>query len=225
MSDSGLGFTPMVLRELRIASRRRAQWSLPLVFYALVATLFALGASPNAAWLRVAGPSILWVGALLAALLSLDRGFRDDHEDGNLEQWFLSGQPVSFLVGGKLFAQWLSVGVPLTLLAPVLGLAFGMETHVIGALVLSLLLGLPALVFLAGFASALLVGLPRAGVLLPVLVLPLCSPVVIFGAGAVRAAASGAAVDAPLYFLGAILALCLSGIPLAAAAALRNALE
>ena len=218
-------FAAVLARELRLALRRRSEWVQPLVFYAVVATLFALGAAPNAPWLKIAGPSILWVGALLAALLSLDRVFRGDYEDGTLEQLFLSPQAVSLLVAGKLFAQWLVIGLPLTLLAPVLGLGLGMETPVIAVLVLSLLLGLPALILTAGFASALVVGLPRAGVLLPVLVLPLVSPAVVFGAGAVRAAQSGLPADAPLYFLGAILVLCICGVPLAAAAALKNALE
>jgi len=218
-------FVAVLARELRLAARRRAEWALPLVFYAVVATLFALGASPNAPWLKVAGPSILWVGALLAALLSLERLFRGDYEDGTLEQLFVSPQPVSLLVAGKLLAQWLVIGLPLTLMAPLLGVGFGMGAEVIGVLILSLLLGMPALVLTAGFASALVVGLPRTGVLLPVLVLPLVCPVVIFGAGAVRAAESGAPADAPLYFLGAILVLCVCGVPLAAAAALKNALD
>lgn len=218
-------FGAVLARELRLAARRRAEWMQPLLFYAVVATLFALGAAPDAPWLEVAAPSILWVGALLAALLSLDRVFRGDYEDGTLEQYFLAPQPVSLLVGGKLLAQWLVMGLPLTLLAPLLGLALGLEREVIMVLALSLLLGLPALVLTAGFASALLVGLPRTGVLLPVLVLPLLCPVVIFGAGAVRAAQGGLSAEAPLYFLGAILVLCVCGVPLAAAAALRNALD
>ena len=218
-------FVAMLERELRLALRRRSEWAQPLVFYAVVATLFALGAAPNAPWLAVAAPSILWVGALLAALLSLDRVFRGDHEDGTLEQLFLSAQPVSVLVAAKLLAQWLVIGLPLTLLAPLLGLGLGLEAPVIGVLLLSLLLGLPSLILTAGFASALVVGLPRTGVLLPVLVLPLVSPAVIFGAGAVRAAQSGLPADAPLYFLAAILALCVFGVPMAAAAALRNAFE
>lgn len=215
----------VIARELRLALRRRSEWAQPLVFYAVIATLFALGAAPNAPWLKVAAPSILWVGALLAALLSLDRVFRGDREDGTLEQMFLSSQAVSLLVGGKLFAQWLVIGLPLTVLAPLLALGLGMESQVIGVLLLSLLLGLPTLVLTAGFCSALIVGLPRTGVLLPVLVLPLVTPAVIFGAGAVRAAQSGLPVDAPLYFLGAILVLCACGVPLAAAVALKNALD
>jgi len=218
-------FAAVLARELRLAARRRAEWALPLVFYAIVATLFALGASPNAPWLKVAGPSILWVGALLAALLSLERLFRGDYEDGTLEQLFVSPQPVSLLVAAKLLAQWMIIGLPLTLMAPLLGVGFGMGTGVIGVLILSLLLGMPALVLTAGFASALVVGLPRTGVLLPVLVLPLVCPVVIFGAGAVRAAETGVPADAPLYFLGAIAVLCVCGVPLAAAAALKNALD
>lgn len=218
-------FAAVLGRELRLAARQRAEWALPLVFYTVVATLFALGASPDAPWLKVAAPSILWVGALLAALLSLDRVFRGDHQDGTLEQLFVSPQAVSVLVGGKLLAQYLLIGVPLTLLAPVLGFAYGMPGPVVAVLVASLMLGLPALVMTAGFASALVVGLPRTGVLMPVLVLPLVCPVVIFGAGAVRAAQSGLSAEAPLYFLAAILVLCVCGVPLAAAAALRNALE
>lgn len=218
-------FGAVLSRELRLAARGRAEWTQPLVFYAVVATLFALGAAPDAPWLKVAAPSILWVGALLAALLSLDRVFRGDYEDGTLEQLFLSPQPVSLLVGAKLLAQWLVTGLPLTLLAPLLGLGLGLERDVVLVLTFSLLLGLPALVLTAGFASALVVGLPRTGVLLPVLVLPLLCPVVIFGAGAVRAAQGGLSAEAPLYFLGAILVLCLCGVPLAAAAALRNALD
>ena len=218
-------FTAVMGRELRLAARRRSEWALPLAFYAVVATLFALGASPNAPWLKIAGPSILWVGALLAALLSLERLFRADFEDGTLEQLFVSPQPVSVLVAGKLLAQWLVTGLPLTLVAPLLAAGFGMGADVAGILMLSLLLGMPSLMLAAGFAAALVVGLPRTGVLLPVLVLPLVCPVVIFGAGAVRAAESGAPADAPLYFLGAILVLCACGVPLAAAAALKNALE
>ena len=218
-------FAAVLGRELRLALRRRSEWAQPLVFYAVIATLFALGAAPNAPWLKVAAPSILWVGALLAALLSLDRVFRGDREDGTLEQMFLSPQSVSVLVAGKLLGQWLVVGLPLTILAPVLAFGLGLEAHVTGVLLLSLLLGLPALTLTAGFAAALTVGLPRTGVLLPVLVLPLVAPAVIFGAGAVRAAQNGLPADAPLYFLAAILVLCVCGVPLAAAAALKNALD
>lgn len=213
------------LRELRLAARRRSEWAQPLLFYAIVATLFALGAAPGAPWLRIAGPSILWVGALLAALLSLERVFRSDFEDGTLEQMMLSPQPLPLLVAVKLFSQWLVVGVPLTLVAPVLAVGLGLNSAAVLVLLASLLLGLPAMVLVCGFASALLVGLPRAGLLLPVLVLPLLAPVVIFGAGAVRAAQSGLPAEAPLYFLAAILVLAICGVPLAAAAALRNTLE
>jgi heme exporter protein B len=218
-------FAAVLARELKLAARRRAEWAQPLVFYAIVATLFALGAAPNAPWLSVAGPSILWVGAMLAALLSLERVFRGDYEDGTLEQYFLSPAPASVLVAAKLLAQWMTIGFPLTLIAPLLGSALGMDERVNSALVASLLLGMPALVLLSGFAAALTVGLARTGVLLPVLVLPLACPVVIFGAGAVRAAQSGLPAEAPLYFLGAILAVSVCGVPLAAAAALRNALD
>lgn len=215
----------VLLRELRLAARQRAEWAQPLLFYAIVATLFSLGAAPNAPWLKLAAPSVLWVGALLAALLSLDRMFRSDFEDGTLEQFFLTGMPASLLIAAKLLAHCLLIALPLTLLAPVLGLIFGMPAHALGVLTLSLALGLPSLVLLAGFVSALTVGLHRAGVLLPVLALPLICPVVIFGAGAVRAAQSGLPAEAPLYFLAAIFVLCLCAVPLATAAALRNTLD
>ncbi|HUS24090.1 MAG TPA: heme exporter protein CcmB [Candidatus Binatia bacterium] len=215
----------VIRRELQLAARRRSEWIQPLLFYAIVALLFALGGAPSAGWLRVAAPSVLWVGALLAALLSLDRLFRADLEDGTLEQMLLSPAPLALLAAGKLAAAWLAIGVPLTAMAPLLALGLGLSPHAAAVLLASLALGLPALVLLAGFAAALTVALPRAGLLLPLLVLPLVAPVVIFGAGAVRAAASGLPADAPLYFLAALLALCACGVPLAAGAALRNAFE
>lgn len=218
-------FFAMLSRELRLAVRRRSEWAQPLLFYVIVATLFALGGAPDAPWLKIAAPSVLWVGALLSALLSLDRMFRGDYEDGTLEQFFFTTQPASLLIAAKLLAHCLLIALPLTLLAPFLALIFGMSAHATGVLTLSLALGLPALVLLAGFVSALTVGLYRAGVMLPILVLPLICPVVIFGAGAVRAAQTGLPAEAPLYFLGAIFVLCLTAVPLAAAAALRNALE
>lgn len=213
------------VRELRIGLRHRADAAQPVLFYAIVSLLFPLGAAPNSASVALFAPAILWVGALLAALLGLEKLFRNDHDDGTLEQLFLTSTPVSFLVLAKLLAAWLIMGLPLALLSPLLGLLLGLSPAAAMVLMTGMLLGTLSLIFLGGFIAALLVGLPRAGVLLPILVLPLVSPIVIFGAGAVRAAMSGASAQAPLYFLAAITVMCLCFIPLATAAALRNSFE
>ncbi len=212
-------------RELLLAARRPAEWAQPLVFYGIVALLFPLGIEAHDPALKVFAPAILWVGALLAALLGVERIFRGDLDDGTLEQMLLSEAPAPLLVAAKLAAHWLLTALPLVLAAPFLGLALGLEPLAVQVLVASLLLGTPTLIFTGGFAAALTVGAPRAGILLPILVLPLMTPAVIFGGGAVRAAAMGLPYEAPLYFLGALLALTVTLLPFAAAGALRNALE
>ena len=217
--------TAVLLRELRIALRSRGDAVQPILFYAMVSLLFPLGAAPNSAAVQTFAPAILWMTALLAALLGLERLFRSDYEDGTLEQFFLAPIPVSFLVLAKLLAAWLMLGLPLALMSPVLGLLLGLPVKAALALMLSMTLGTFSLFFVGGFSSALLVGLPRAGVLLPVLVLPLVSPVLIFGAGAVRAALSMGSVEAPLYFLAALALLSICLIPLVTTAALRNSFE
>jgi heme exporter protein B len=211
-------------RELKLAARSKMQWLMPPLFFVIVVTLFGLGAKPNDPLLAQFAPAVLWVGALLAALLSLDALFRADYEDGTLEQYFLADAALP-IVYGKFIAHWLLTGLPLVLLAAPLAGALGLPTELQCVLLAGLALGTPVLSMVGGFAAALTVGLPRAGALLPVLVLPLITPVVIFGAGAVRAMQSGLPVDAPLYFLGAIFVLSLTLIPWAAAAALRNTFE
>lgn len=218
-------FAAVLRRELRLAATAKTEWLMPLFFYVIVVTLFGLGAKPNDPQLAEFAPAVLWVGALLAALLTLERLFRTDYEDGTLEQIFLGAQPVTLVVAAKLFAHWLLTGLPLALLAAPLSAALGFSSAAIPALVAGLALGTPVLTLIGGFASALTVGLPRAGVLLPLLVLPLVTPVVIFGAGAARVAQSGLEASAPLYFLAAILVLGLTLLPWATAAALRNAFE
>jgi len=211
-------------RELRIALRRRAEWAQPLVFYGIVALLFPLGIAPESPALKVFAPAIVWVGALLAALLGVERLFRSDLDDGSLEQMLIAEVPLALLIAAKLAAQWLLTAAPLVLVAPLLGYGLGLDTGPVVILFWSLLLGTPTLVFTGGFAAALTVGAPRAGLMLPILVLPLMTPAVIFGGGAVRAAVAGLPPDAPLYFLGALLALSLTLLPMAAAGALRNAM-
>jgi len=211
-------------RELRIALRRRAEWAQPLVFYGIVALLFPLGIAPESPALKEFAPAIIWVGALLAALLGVERLFRADLDDGSLEQMLIADVPLALLIAAKLIAQWLLTAAPLVIASPLLGLGLGLQAGPVMVLFWSLLLGTPTLIFTGGFAAALTVGAPRAGMMLPILVLPLMTPAVIFGGGAVRAAVSGLPPDAPLYFLGALLALSLTLLPMAAAGALRNAL-
>lgn len=215
----------IVGRELRLAARAPAEAAQPLLFYALVVALFPLGVAPNEPSLPVYAPALVWIAALLATLMTLERVFRNDYEDGSLEQLALAPLPLPLSVLAKLVAHWLLGGLPLVLAAPLLAAGLGLDAAAGRALTIALLLGTPTLVLLGGFAAALTVGLPRAGVLLPILVLPMLSPVLIFGAGAARAAAQGLDPTAPLYFLAALLALSLTLVPFAAAAALRNALE
>lgn len=213
-------------RDLRVAARHKAEWLMPPLFMAIVAVLFALGLKPGDPQLAAMAAPILWVGCLLAALLTLDRLFRADLEDGWLEQAFVAGPSPVWTVAGKLLAHWLLSGLPLVLLAWPLAALLGItgaraQLFLLGGL----LLGTPLLSLVGGFASALTVGLPRAGLLLPVLVLPLLAPVVIFGSGAVRAAQAGLDASGPIYFLAALLALALTLLPWAATAALRNAFD
>ncbi|WP_420466843.1 heme exporter protein CcmB [Panacagrimonas sp.] len=213
-------------RELRIAWRHKASFVLPPLFFSIVVTLFALGGRPGDPRLAELAPSVMWVGGLLAALLTLDRLFRIDLEDGWLEQNFVAPSSPVWMVCGKLLAHWLLTGLPLVLLAVPLSLQLGFPVGIpLGVLSLSLLLGTPVLSLIGGFAAALTVALPRAGLLLPVLVLPLMAPVVIFGSGAARAAQAGLDPWGPIYFVAALLVLTTTLLPWATAAALRNAFD
>lgn len=219
-------FLATLARELRIAGRHKAAFLMPPLFFAIVVTLFALGGRAGDPQLAAFAPSVMWVGALLAALLTLDRLFRGDLEDGWLEQVFVGSVSPAWTVGGKLLAHWLLTGLPLVLLAAPLALQLGFPSGPpLGYLLLGLLLGTPVLSLVGGFAAALTVGLPRAGLLLPVLVLPLLVPVVIFGSGAARAAQAGLDAGGPIYFLAALLVLALTLLPWGTTAALRNAFD
>ena len=213
------------LRDLRLAMRRRADTAAALFFFVIVASLFPLGVGPEPALLRTMAPGVVWVAALLASMLSLGRLFADDHQDGTLEQLALSVCPLPLIVLAKMAAHWLCSGLALTLVAPLLALQFDLPASSIGVLTVSLLIGTPLLSLIGGIGAALTVGVRGAGVLLSLLVLPLCVPVLIFGAGAVDAAAAGLAVGAHYSLLGAMLVLALFAAPIAAAAALRIALE
>lgn len=215
----------VVQRDLRLAFRRRSDVLTTLFFFVIVCSLFPLGVGPEPALLRTMAPGILWVGALLASMLSLGRLFALDFADGTLEQMLLSAEPLTVIVLGKVLAHWLVSGLPLVLLAPLLALQFDLPAASIAVLVLSLLLGTPTLSLLGAIGGALTLGVRGGGVLVALLVLPLYIPVLIFGAGAVGAEASGLGSSAHLSLLGGLLALALALAPWATSAALRIAHE
>ncbi|WP_446811416.1 heme exporter protein CcmB [Methylomonas sp. 2BW1-5-20] len=214
-------FWAIIRRDLLLAFRRRAEMANPLFFFVLVVTLFplAVGAQPNL--LRAMAPGVIWVSALLAALLSLDGLFRSDFEDGSLEQMLLSPHALSILVLGKIIAHWLVTGLPLLLVAPLLAVFLGLPEQAMGTLWLTLILATPLLSLIGAIGVALTVGLRRGGMLLSLLVLPLYVPVLIFASGAVDRAASGLPVGAQLYILLAMLLSALVLVPLPTAAALK----
>ena len=215
----------LIARDLRLGMRRQADIASVLFFFIIVVSLFPLGIGPEPDQLRRLAPGILWVAALLATMLSLPRLFADDHRDGTLEQLALSPQPLGLIVLGKVAAHWLVSGLPLTLLAPVLGLQFDLSAEALQVLTLSLLIGTPALSGIGAIGAALTLGVRGGGVLLSLLILPLYIPVLIFGAGAVEATVTGVGAQAHLSLLGA---LTLAGVffaPWPTAAALRIALE
>lgn len=212
-------------RDLRLALRSRAELGVQLLFYVIVVSLFPLATTPERNLLATMGPGVLWVAALLASLLSLPRLFAADYADGTLEQIALSPYPLPALVSGKILAHWLTTGLPVALLAPLLGLEYAMEPEGLVVLTLALLLGTPILSLLGGIGAALTLGLRAGGSLLALLILPLYVPVLIFGAGAVDAARAGLGVTANLSLLGAGLLIAAVGAPFAAAAAVRIALD
>ena len=211
----------LLRRDLTLALRHRGEIANPLLFFVLVVSLFPLGLGPESRTLQTIAPGVIWVAALLAALLSLEGIFRSDFEDGSLEQLLLSPHPAALLVLTKVIAHWLISGLPLIVVAPLLGVLLHLPQAAMGALLASLTLGTPVLSLIGAIGVALTVGLRRGGVLLSLLVLPLYVPVLIFGASAVSDAAIGLPITAQLYFIGALLALALTLAPLAAAAALR----
>ena len=214
-------FWAIIRRDLMLAFRRRAEMANPLLFFVLVVTLFplAVGAQPNL--LQTMAPGVIWVSALLAALLSLDGLFRSDFEDGSLEQLLLSSHSVPVLVLGKIVAHWLVTGLPLLLVAPLLALFLGLPEQAMPTLWLTLILATPMLSLIGAIGVALTVGLRRGGMILSLLVLPLYIPVLIFASSAVDRAASGMAVSAQINILLAMLCMALVLTPLPTAAALK----
>jgi heme exporter protein B len=214
-----------VRRDLLLALRRKSEVLTTLFFFVIVVSLFPLGIGPEPALLKKIAPGVLWVAALLSTLLGLPRLFAADHLDGTLEQMALSPSPLALLIAGKILAHWLLCGLPLVLLAPLLGLQFDLDGQTLGILSLSLLLGTPLLSLIGAMGAALTLGVRGGGVLLALLVLPLYIPTLIFGAGAVAAQSAGLGVDGHLSLLAALLALAVFFAPWATTAALRIALE
>jgi heme exporter protein B len=214
-----------VARDLKLALRSRTELAVQLLFYVIVVSLFPLATSPEKNLLSTMGPGVLWVAALLASLLSLPRLFAADHADGTLEQIALSPYPLVALVFGKIVAHWLTTGLPIAVLAPLLGLQYAMDGEALLVLTAALAIGTPILSLLGAIGAALTLGLRASGSLLALLILPLYVPVLIFGAGAVDAARAGLGADANLSLLGAGLILAIVGAPFAAAAAVRIAID
>jgi heme exporter protein B len=212
-------------RDIRLAFRRPGQLVQPLAFYAIVTTLFPLGISPELSRLREVAPGVLWVAALLSSQLALEFLFRDDAQDGTLEQQALSGQSLTALLLAKTAAHWLLTGLPLAVMAPLAGLSLGVPAKSVAGIVASVALGSIALSLIGSIGAALTLGVKRSGALLSLLTLPLSMPVLIFGARATELAIKGAGFAPPLYLLGALAVLGVTLAPLAAAAAVRISLE
>lgn len=212
-------------RDVRVALRSKGELGVQLLFYVIVVSLFPLATSPSREILAMLGPGVLWTAALLASLLSLPRLFASDFRDGTLEQIALSPLPLAALVSGKIAAHWLTTGLPVTLMAPLLGAQYALDAPVLATLTLSLLLGTPILSLLGSVGAALTLGARGGGALLALLVLPLYAPVLIFGAGAVDAVRAGVSAAPHLSLLGAGLLLAVVGVPFAVSAAVRIALD
>jgi heme exporter protein B len=218
-------FFAVIRRDLVLALRRRSEIANPLLFFILVITLFPLGIGAQPHLLQAIAPGIIWVSALLAAMLSLDSLFRSDFDDGSLEQMLLSPHPTSVLVLAKIIAHWLVTGLPLLIVAPLLAVFLGMPNHALGILLLTLLLGTPVLSLIGAIGVALTVGLRRGGMILSLLVLPLYVPVLIFAGNAVQMAGGGLPVDAQINILISILLMALVLAPLPVAAALKMSIN
>jgi len=215
----------VIYRDLLLAVRQRADVLTALAFFVIVVSLFPLGVGAEPNLLRTIAPGVIWVAALLAAMLSLTRIFSADHADGTLEQMLIAGAPLELIVVAKVIAHWLVSGLPLVLIAPVLALQFDLHQQLLGVLTLSLLLGTPVLSLIGAIGAALTLGLRGGGVLLSLLVLPLYVPVLIIGAGTVDMAGAGLSPQAHFMVLTAILLVAAVFVPWAVAVALRISVE
>ena len=211
--------------ELLRAYRQRSDIITPLVFFIIVTSLFPLGVGPEPETLRIMAPGVILVAALLATLLSLQRLFGHELNDGTLEQLLLSPQPAGLLISAKVFTHWLTTGLPLVVISPLLGIQLGLSNEAIIMTLISLLLSTPILSLIGAIGAALTLGLRGGGVLLALLILPLTIPVLIFASSAVAASASGYSTEAQLSLLAAYLCIGLVFAPWTCAASLRISLD
>ncbi len=218
-------FYHLLRRDLLLGFRRPAELVNPILFFTIVIILFPLGIGPKTNLLMVMSPGVIWVAALLSALLSLESMFRSDFEDGSLEQLVLSPHPVALLVLAKVSAHWLMTGLPLVLVSPLLAVFLGMPSEGMGILVLTLLLGTPVLTLIGAIGVALIIGLRNGGIILSLLVLPLYVPVLIFATSAIDASISGFPVTAQLYMMTTFLILAITLAPFPIAASLKISLS
>jgi heme exporter protein B len=219
------GFAALFLRDLRLVWRRPGDVTVVLAFFVVATVLFPLGIGPETNLLARIAAGVLWCAALFASLLSLDRLFQTDYEDGGLDLLLLAPWPLELAALAKCAAHWVATGLPLAVLAPLLGIAFGLNGTNLGALSLTLLIGTPSLSLIGGLAAALTLGARRSGALLALLALPLCVPTLIFGTSAIDAVASGEGFAASLAILAGLALVSLATLPWAMAAALRQAGE
>tara|TARA_R110001592_G_scaffold356455_3_gene658344 strand:- start:4776 stop:5450 length:675 start_codon:yes stop_codon:yes gene_type:complete len=221
----GQGFVAIFQRDLLLAFRHRGEIANPVIFFFIVVTLIPLGLTPEASRLAEIAPGILWVMALLASLLSVEGMFQSDYRDGTLEQIVILPQPLYLMVLAKILVHWLVTGLPLTLLAPVLGMMLSLPEAGYLPLVLSLFMGTAVLSLVGAIGAALTVALRKGGLLLSLIVVPLYMPVLIFGASTVQRAVDGFPVEGPLAIMGALLAFSLLVSPFATAGALRISMQ
>ena len=225
-AESAAGaFAAVVRRDVRAALRRPAEAATPVAFFVVAAAVFPLGTGADPATLTAVAPGALWVAALLSALLSLDRLFREDIEDGSLDQFLLSPHPPALLAAGRITAHWLLTGVPLLAASIPVAMLLALPARSVPTLLGALALGTPTLSLAGAIGAALTAGVRGRSLLLPLITLPLLVPILIFGTLAVRAAVIGVTAAGPLYFLAALLALALTLAPLATGAALAVGAE
>jgi len=219
-------FICILSRDITLALRRRTDVLTTLFFFIIVVSLFPLGVGSERELLRQLGPGVVWVAALLASMLALERLFAADYEDGTLEQMLLTGQPLSLLVLAKVVAHWLLTGLPLVIVAPLVAMQYHLSDDAVWIMAASLSVGTPILSLLGTIGAALTLGLRGGGILLSLLILPLYIPVLVYGSGAVAVSAIEITDTLPyFYLLGAFLLVALVFAPLASAAALRISLE
>ncbi len=214
----------VITRDLRLYFQRRGEYLIPLLFFTIVISLFPMGLGVDPKLLSRIAPAAIWIAVVLSLLMSLDSLFRQDYQEGSLEQFVLSPYPLSLLLLGKTIAHWIVIGIPLLILAPIFSLILQGSTTGLGVLVLTVMLGIPTLSLMGSIGAALTIGLPGGGLLLAVLVLPMMMPIVIFGTSAVTAAIGGMPFYSEIWLLLALFILALVAGPVALSAAVRTSL-